>query len=123
MKRLRLVDRAREMGPYTGDRLRGLIPKHPSIGDVRGLGLFWAVDLVKNRESKQPFNSMADKIGGRPLLVDRVAADMMSRGVFVQAWVSHLVIAPPLIITREEVDAGIAALDAALAIADRETDG
>jgi taurine--2-oxoglutarate transaminase len=123
MKRLQLVDRARKIGAYTGDRLRGLIPKHPSIGDIRGLGLFWAVDLVKNRESKQPFNSMADKIGGRPLLVDRVAADMMSRGVFIQAWVSHLVIAPPLIITREEVDAGIAALDAALAIADRETDG
>jgi taurine--2-oxoglutarate transaminase len=77
---------------------------------------------VKNRESRESFNSMADKIAGRPLLVDRVAADMMNRGVFIQPWISHLVIAPPLIITREEVDAGIAALDAALAIADGETD-
>ena len=121
LTRLNLIDRAAEIGAYMGVRLRELVPKHPSIGDVRGLGLFWAVDLVKNRESRQSFNSMADKVAGRPLVVDRVAADMMERGVFMQAWISHLVIAPPLIITREEVDAGIAALDAALAIADRET--
>jgi taurine--2-oxoglutarate transaminase len=122
MQRLGLVERARETGAYMGERLRGLASRHASVGDVRGLGLFWAVDLVKNREKKTPFNSMADKVAGRPLLVDRVASDMMARGVFLQAWVSHLVIAPPLIITREEVDAGVAALDAALAIADSETD-
>jgi taurine---2-oxoglutarate transaminase len=122
LKRLQLIDRAAEIGAYMGGRLRELMPKHPSIGDVRGLGLFWAVDLVKNRKSRQSFNSMADKIAGRPLVVDRVAAEMMNRGVFIQAWISHLVIAPPLIVTREEVDAGIVALDAALSIADRETD-
>jgi taurine---2-oxoglutarate transaminase len=122
MKRLGLVERAREMGAYAGARLRELMVKHRSVGDVRGLGLFWAVDLVRSRKTKEPFNSMADKIAGKPLLVDRVAADMMGRGVFIQAWVSHLVIAPPLIITRDEVDTGIAALDAALDIADRESD-
>ena len=122
LKRLNLIERAEEIGAYMGARLRDLMPKHSSIGDVRGLGLFWAVDLVKNRESKQPFNSMAEKIGGHVLVADRVAADMMSRGVFIQPWVSHLVIAPPLIITREEIDAGIAALDSALSIADREAD-
>lgn len=121
LKRLQLIDRAAEIGAYTGARLRELMANHPCIGDVRGLGLFWAVDLVKNRERKESFNSMADKIAGRALVVDRVAADMMNRGVFLQAWISHLVIAPPLIITREEVDAGIAALDGALSIADRET--
>lgn len=121
MKRLNLIDRAAESGAYLGAALRRLIPDHPSIGDVRGLGLFWALDLVRNRERREPFNSMGDKVGGRPLVVDRVAADMMARGVFVQAWVSHIVIAPPLIITREEIDAGVAALDAALAIADGET--
>ena len=121
IQRLNLVGRAEETGAYMGARLRELLQKHPSVGDVRGLGLFWAVDLVKNRESRAPFNSMADKVAGRTLLVDRVAADMMNRGVFIQPWISHLVIAPPLIITREEVDAGIASLDAALVIADRET--
>ena len=121
MKRLNLVERAHELGPYVEERLRALIPNHPSIGDVRGMGLFWAVDLVRDRERKVPFNTMADKVGGLPLIVDKVAAGMMSRGVFAQAWVSHIIIAPPLIITKEEIDAGIAALDAALEPADRET--
>jgi taurine--2-oxoglutarate transaminase len=50
--------------------------------------------------------------------VDQVAAEALKRGVALQAWVSHFVIAPPLIITEAEVDAGVAALDAGLAIAD-----
>ena len=66
-------------------------------------------------------NSMADKVAGRPMVVDAVAAEMMARGVLVQPWISHLVLAPPLIIARDEVDEGIAALDAALSIADDRT--
>jgi taurine--2-oxoglutarate transaminase len=52
------------------------------------------------------------------LLVDKVAADMMKRGVTIQAWISHLVIAPPLIIEPDEIDSAIAALDQSLRIAD-----
>ena len=51
-------------------------------------------------------------------IVDQVAADMLRRGVSVQSWISHLVIAPPLIIEEHEIDEGVAALDAALAITD-----
>ena len=122
MKRLHIPDRALEMGDYMGKKLNDLKSAHPSIGDVRGIGLFWAVDLVKNRNTRQPFNTKADKVSGRPLLVDRVSADMMKNGVFMQAWISHCVIAPPLIITKEEIDVGVKALDAALAIADREVE-
>ena len=50
MQRLNLVERARDMGAYLGEKLEALQEKHPSIGDVRGLGLFWAVDLVQNRQ-------------------------------------------------------------------------
>ncbi|HTY58001.1 MAG TPA: aminotransferase class III-fold pyridoxal phosphate-dependent enzyme, partial [Bacteroidota bacterium] len=120
MHRLGLVERASGMGAYLGDRLRALMNDHPSVGDVRGLGLFWALDLVRDRERREPFNTMADKVAGRPMVVDRVAADLMDRGVFLQPWVSHLVIAPPLIITREEIDTAVEALDASLDIADRE---
>lgn len=120
MKRLNLVERSQEMGAYLGEKLMALKAKHPSIGDVRGLGLFWAVELVKNQETKEPFNSKADKVSGRPLLVDQVAAQMMKNGVFLQAWISHFVIAPPLIITREEIDAGVQVFDEALTVADQE---
>jgi taurine--2-oxoglutarate transaminase len=89
---------------------------------VRGLGLFFAVELVKNRKTRQPFNTMRDKVEGKPLVVDQIAAKMMADGVAQQAWVSHFVIAPPLIVTKEELDFGIDALDRHLAIADALVD-
>lgn len=119
-KRLNLVERSREMGEYMGTKLNELKPKHPSIGDVRGLGLFWAVELLKNRETKTYFNTMADKVTGVSTMVENIAAQMMKNGVFLQAWVSHFVIAPPLIITKDEIDLGVKALDEALALADAE---
>ena len=122
MQRLDLVKRSREMGQYLGKKLNSLKTKHRSIGDVRGIGLFWAVDLVKNRKTKQPFNTMRDKIEGRPLTVDQVAADMMKHGVTIQSWISHFVIAPPLIIEKSQIDAGVDALDQSLAIADTLAD-
>jgi taurine--2-oxoglutarate transaminase len=120
-KRLNLIDRANEMGTYVGKKLNELSSKHKSIGEIRGIGLFWAVELVKDRKTKEPFNSYKDKVSGTPLVVDKVAAEMMKNGVFIQGWVSHLVIAPPLIVTKEEIDAGITALDNALRIADETT--
>ena len=119
MKRLGLVRRAREMGVYVGAKLEVLKHNHPSIGDVRGLGLFWAVDLVKNRATRQPLNTMREKMDGKPLVVDQVAAEMMRNGVAVQAWISHLIIAPPLIVEESDIDLAVSALDKALAIADK----
>jgi taurine---2-oxoglutarate transaminase len=118
MHRLGLVERAASLAPYVQGKLEALKAKHPSVGDVRGMGLFWAVELVKNRETKEPFNTMRDKVEGKPLVVDQIAAKMMGMGVAQQAWVSHFVIAPPLIVTEAELDEGINALDESLAIAD-----
>jgi taurine--2-oxoglutarate transaminase len=123
MKRLKLADRATEVGAYLGQKLSELKSRHRSIGDVRGIGMFWAVELVKNQKTKEPFNTGRDKIAGKTLLVDRVASRMMSQGVYVQAWMSHFVIAPPLIITKSDIDHGVAALDEALGIADEEAEG
>ncbi|GJQ20886.1 MAG: aspartate aminotransferase family protein [Bacteroidia bacterium] len=122
MKRLDLVQRSRDLGSYVEKALKNLMERHVSIGDVRGLGLFWAVDLVRNRKTKQPFNTKEDKVSGKALVVEKVAAEMMKQGVFVQPWLSHLVIAPPLIISKNEIDEGIAVLDKALALADAEVD-
>jgi taurine--2-oxoglutarate transaminase len=118
MQRLKLVERARELEPFVAEKLAALKAKHKSVGDVRGKGLFWAVDLVKDQATKEPFNTYSDKVSGKPLLVDQIAGKMLADGVIVQAWVSHFVIAPPLIVTREQIDEGIAALDRHLSIAD-----
>jgi taurine---2-oxoglutarate transaminase len=118
MKRMKLADRATELGAYLGPKLDELKVRHPSVGDVRGLGLFWCVDLVKDRTTKTPFNTWKEKIAGKALLVDQIAARMMANGVYIQSWMSHFVIAPPLIINKEELDRGVAALDEALKMAD-----
>jgi taurine--2-oxoglutarate transaminase len=119
-KRLDLINESRKKGEYLGKRLRVLRDKHESIGDVRGLGLFWAVELVRDRNTKEPFATSHDKLGGRRTLLDQMAAEMMKEGVYVLNWLSYFVIAPPLIVTREEIDQGVEALDRALGKADRE---
>ena len=105
---------------YLKDRLYELGDRHPSIGDVRGLGHFWALELVKNRETKEPFNTKADKFTHKRLMTSAVAQRAMEDGVYLAAWYDTLMIAPPLIITESEVDEGIEALDRALEVADRE---
>ncbi len=122
-RRLGLIEKSRKDGEYLLARLREVGSVHRSVGEVRGLGLFAAVELVKNRATKEPFNTEEDKLAGRPLVVDQVTAAMMKEGVFCIGWVSHLLIAPPLIVTREEIDRGLEVLDRALALADEHAVG
>ena len=115
-----LIERSRELGEYLLGELKKLKAKHPSIGDVRGIGLFATIDLVKNQTTKAGFNTKEEKFAGKPLLVDKIAGELLKKGIFVQSWVSHFIIAPPLIITKEELDFAVAAFDEVLAIADAE---
>lgn len=119
-RRLELLVKSRRDGEYLLTRLREVQERHPSVGEVRGLGLFAAVELVRDRSTREPFNTEDDKLAGRPLVAERVAAVMMREGVYCVAWISHLVIAPPLIVTREELDRGVEVLDRALSVADAE---
>jgi taurine--2-oxoglutarate transaminase len=123
MQRLGLVERAKALEPFVEGLLQELKARHKSVGDVRGKGLFWAVDLVKNRETKEPFNTYSDKVSGKPLLVDQIAGKMLAEGVIMQAWVSHFVIAPPLIIEKDEIVRAIGMLDKYLSIADDLCEG
>ncbi len=117
-RRLELLPRARAMGERLRPKLQALMERHPSVGDVRGLGLFWAIELVKDRRTRTPFNTLHDKAAQRPVVVEQVAAELMRRGVAMVPWVSHLVLAPPLIVTEEQLDEALAALDEALVLAD-----
>jgi taurine--2-oxoglutarate transaminase len=121
-RRLDLIEKSTTDGAYLLGRLRELEPRHPSIGDIRGLGLFTAVELVRDRTKRTPFNTPDDKLAGRPLTVEAVAKAMLDDGVYAMPWVSHLVLAPPLIVTRAEIDRGVESLDRALAVADARVD-
>ena len=98
---------------------------HICIGDVRGIGHFWALEIVKNRKTKEPFDYKADKLSGKSLMTAQIAADAMPQGLYMAAWYDTLVIAPPLIITEAEIDEAISILDKSLLIGDKaagETD-
>src|SRR6186997_3352042 len=112
-----IVDNAADVGAYLGEGLRGLAERHPSIGDVRGLGCFWGLELVKSRETKEmlvPFNAS----GEAALPVARVAKAALEQGLYLMTHWNIVMAVPPLTITRDEVDSGVAILDEALAIAD-----
>jgi len=101
-------------------RLYEVAAKHPCVGDVRGLGHFWGLEIVKNRKTREPFDVKADKLSGKALMTGKIAAEAMKTGLYMAAWYDTLVIAPPLIITEEQIDEAVALLDKALEIGDRE---
>jgi taurine--2-oxoglutarate transaminase len=117
-RRLDLIEKSRRDGEYLLRRLRELSARHPSVGEVRGLGLFAAIELVADAGRRTPFNSEEDLLTGRPLVIHEVVSALRREGVYVLGWIGHLIIAPPLIISREELDRGIEALDRALAVSD-----
>ena len=121
-KERRLIENAKELGKLLKKRLEEIKDKHISVGDVRSIGLFGAIEIVKNREKKTPFNTYVDKIQGKPLMTERVAKKAMENGVYINAWVSHFIIAPPLIIDKDELLRGLNVIDESLEVADKEVE-
>lgn len=119
-KEKNLIARSRDLGIKLKNRLEEIKEKHKSVGDVRSIGLFGAVELVRDRERKIPFNTYQDKVNGTPLITDMVARHAMENGVYINTWVTHFIIAPPLIIKEEDFQRGLDVIDEALEIADRE---
>ena len=118
--RLKLVENAAKMGKVLGKRLNELKEEHKSVGDVRGKGLFWGVELVKNRDTKKPFAERKDKFD--PTMQKKVSAEMMKNGVYLGNVINTFIVAPPLIVTEKEIDDACAVFGEALKIADKETE-
>ena len=118
----KLIERSSELGKVLAKRLEEIKDSHKSVGDVRSIGMFGAVELVKNREKKTPFNVYEDKLEGKQLMTDRVSRKAMEQGVYVNNWLNHFVIAPPLIISEEDLMKGLDTLDNCLTISDNEVD-
>jgi taurine--2-oxoglutarate transaminase len=109
-----------KVSQHLKSRLYELGDRHACIGDIRGIGHFFALELVKNRDTKEPFNVKADRFSRKSLMTSQVSSDAMKQGLYVLAWYDALIISPPLIITEDEVDQAIEILDKSLEIADRE---
>ncbi|HZG34962.1 MAG TPA: aminotransferase class III-fold pyridoxal phosphate-dependent enzyme [Gaiellaceae bacterium] len=112
-----IVENAAEQGSYLAGALPALAARHPSVGEVRGLGLFWGLELVRDRGTREPlvpFNATGEAMAP----VARLAKAALERGLYLMTHWNVVMICPPLTITREELDEGLAVLDAALAVAD-----
>jgi taurine--2-oxoglutarate transaminase len=116
-----LIDNSKKMGGYLLERSMELKDKHPCIGDVRGLGLFVGLELVKNRKTREPIMPVDAKIrpGMNPKL--EVARKLGELGMIAMAANPSNVIAmaPALIATKDDIDEGISIMDRALEVADK----
>ncbi|MDQ2852461.1 MAG: aspartate aminotransferase family protein [Actinomycetota bacterium] len=118
-----IIENARMLGAdVIGPGLAQLAAKHPSIGQVRGLGVFWALELVRDRQTREPlvpFN--ASGADAAPMVQFAAACKKSGLWPFIHFNRTHVV--PPCTSTANEVAEGLRILDAALDVADRHTTG
>lgn len=115
-----LIENAEKMGKYLDQQIEKMKAKHPCIGDWRNKGLLGCLELVKDRKTKEPmapFNAKPDEM----VLMNKVASKIRELGMYTFVRWSYIFIAPPLIITKEQIDEGLAIISEALQIADMET--
>jgi taurine--2-oxoglutarate transaminase len=110
-----LVENAAQKGEILARALKDLAAEHPSVGDVRSIGLFAAIELVKNRETKEPMASF----GGSSPAMNELKDYLFAHGLFVSTHWNLLLIIPPLIITSEQLEEGLKIINDGLAITDR----
>jgi taurine---2-oxoglutarate transaminase len=112
-----LIENTREMSKYLDGQVELLKKKHPSIGDWRNTGLLGCIELVKNRKTKEPmapFNAGAADMA----VMNKVAAKIRELGMYTFVRWSYIFIAPPLCVTKEQIDEGLAIISEAISIAD-----
>ena len=120
MKEEKIVEQAKQIGEEVlGPGLRELATKHKVIGEVRGLGVFWALDLVTDRNSRAPLAPY----GGTSPAMSTLVAECKKRGLMPFTNFNRLHVVPPCNITADEARKGIEILDAAFATISHHYEG
>lgn len=115
MQEDRLVERAAALGPVLRRLLTDLGEQHPCVGDVRSIGLFGVIELVRDRRTREPlapYNSTSPEMAA-------VKKFLLERGLYLSVHWHTLLIIPPLIITEAQLQEGFEIIDQALHLADR----
>ncbi|HEY6958571.1 MAG TPA: aminotransferase class III-fold pyridoxal phosphate-dependent enzyme [Candidatus Limnocylindria bacterium] len=112
----RVIEHGAKMGELLMKELRTIAARHPSVGDVRGKGLFVGIELVKDRATKE----MLERWNGPSAKLQTAIKNVLfSHDVYVMNRWNMLFVAPPLTVSEDEIRIGVAAIDAALDVADR----
>ena len=105
------MENAAEVGEYTLDALAEISVRHPSIGDVRGIGLMIGIDFVKNKETREKNGALRD----------RVTNLAFERGLITLGCGDSVIrVSPPLNISKSEIDEGLKIFEEAVTVAERE---
>ena len=113
----RLLENTRRMESVLAQGLDALKARHPAVGDVRGLGLFWIIELVKDRDSRVPlvpWNAKPSELGPMPA----ISRHLRQQGLYTFVKWNWIFVAPPLCINAEQIAEGLSVIDSALQIAD-----
>jgi taurine--2-oxoglutarate transaminase len=118
-----IVEHARALGEEViGPELAAIAERHPSVGEVRGLGVFWAVELVRDRRTREPLVPY-NASGAEFAPMAEFAAACKSAGLWPFTHFNRTHVVPPCTITADEVREGLRVLDDALAVTDRYYEG
>ena len=117
-KEEKIVEHARHLGnDIVGPALQKLKEKHPSVGDVRGLGVFWAIELVRDRATREPLVPFNAAGADNKPMVDVITA-CKAQNLWPFTHFNRMHVVPPLVITDQEMRDGLAIIDEALNVAD-----
>lgn len=105
-----LIENAARLGKMLGNRLEEIKSKHPSVGDVRYIGLFSALEIVKNKDTKEPIDPLTE-----------VSKFLRDNGLFTFVFHNMLFVVPPLCITEVQLDEGLEIIERSLQITDAIT--
>lgn len=103
----KLLDNVTKLGVYLEQRLKAVLGNHPNVGDIRGKGLFWGVEFVKFKESKEPFHL---NMGIASQILDLAISPPFNMTVYPGTGTvdgvhgDHIILAPPYVITKKDVD-------------------
>jgi taurine---2-oxoglutarate transaminase len=111
-----LIERAAELGIVLKRRLQEMQAHHPCIGDVRSIGLFSVLELVKNRETREPLSPLNCP---QTQPVAAIVPDCRKKGVDLMTRFNWVFITPPLVISQEDLEWGLTILDEVLYETDR----
>jgi taurine--2-oxoglutarate transaminase len=118
-KEERIIEHARHLGDdIVGPALADMATRHPSVGEVRGLGVFWAIELVRNRETREPLVPY-NASGPAAAPMGEFAAACKARGVWPFTHFNRTHVVPPLTISDDEMREGLAIIDECLSVTDQ----
>ena len=114
-----IIDHARHLGEdIVGPELAAMAERHPSVGEVRGLGVFWAIELVRDRATREPLVPY-NAAGAANTPMVEFAAACKQRGLWPFTHFNRTHVVPPLTISDDDMREGLAIIDEALGVTDR----